>query len=228
MGYPSRESGLGLSIRQAFPTQSVQVMGPTPGVSSMRPGGFFYSAPPVAGGRTGPTNDEVLASLYGSAEKGRAAQAASIAEAQQRQRELMDKAAQTPAYTPPTPAIETSPPVIYEPEASAIEPVPEDEYETEGDVIEEVAEGEDEGDSEFSGWGCGMGERPVGVSLTRREGERMGDVRRRQKKLSRREFMQRQREKVQRMAPRPRADAEHIRKMERIARIGRPPVPFVF
>jgi len=189
MGY-ARESGLGLSIRQAFP--SVQVMGPLPGVASMRPGGFVYQAPPTPGGRTGPSNEDVLRHVYGSVEKGIAAQQASIDEARQRQAELMSKAVVTPPVQPPTPAIETAPPMDYTRDSmppvfrpGMLEPTPEDEQETDGEVIEEVAEGEDEGDAEFSGWGCGMGERPVGVTFTRREVERMGDVRRRQKRRAR-------------------------------------------
>jgi hypothetical protein len=68
---------------------------------------------------------------------------------------MAQKAAQ-PVYTPPAYDVEPGP----EPEPSPI--VAEEEPETEGEVIEEVAESDEEGDSEFSGWGIGMGEKPVG------------------------------------------------------------------
>lgn len=194
MAYPSR--GLGESFRSITGvTRVVSPVQASPGVASMRPGGFVVQAAPSPGGRTGPSNDDVLRSLYGSVEKGRAVQAASIAEAQQRTSEQVARDyAPGGIYGPRGTPAPPEPPMLAphdmtpsEPEPMPVEAVDESDVETEGDVIEEVAEGDEEGDSEFSGWGIGMGERPVGVAFTRREVARMGDVRRNRKRKERRE-----------------------------------------
>lgn len=139
--------------------------------------------------RTGPSNEDVLKALYGSVEKGRAVQAASIAEAQQRNVEQVARDYAPGGIYGPRVNIPAQPPVGLapvdvqptEPAPQALQPVDEEYEETDGDVIEDVAEGEEEGDSEFSGWGIGEYERPVGVAFTRREVQRMGDKRREKK-----------------------------------------------
>ena len=168
------------------------------GALPFRFGPQAVSAP--ASVRRGPSNEDVLRSLYGSVEKGRAVQAASIAEAQQRSAELhaSSRIPQT-TYTPP-PAILSPNDYTPAPQQSEVL-VPDEDVESDGDVIEEVAEGEEEGDAAFSGWGIGMGERPVGVTFTRREVARMGDVRRHNQRREKMRKLMRLRGKLKPGAP---------------------------
>lgn len=183
MAYP----GLGAPIPIS------QLYKQSPGVARMTPGGFVVPAAPQPGARTGPSNEDVLRHLYGSVEKGRAAQAASIAEANQRTSEQVAKdygpgGIYGPRGTPAPP----EPPMLaphdvrqHTPAQAPIEAVEYEDEESDGEVIEDIAEGEEEGDSEFSGWGVGLGERPVGVTNTLREVARMDHVRRRQRSMKR-------------------------------------------
>jgi hypothetical protein len=174
MAYPGL--GAGVPISQFFRR--------SPGVAQMTPG-FIVPAAPQSGARTGPSNEDVLRRVFGSVAKGQAAQAASIAEARQRESE---QTARVPrgAQAPPEPPMLAPHDIVQRaPASSPIEAVEYEDEESDGEVIEEIAEGEEEGDSEFSGWGIGMGERPVGVTNTLREVARMDHVRRRQRSMKR-------------------------------------------
>lgn len=174
MAYPGLGAGVPIS----------QFLRSSPGVARMTPG-FVVPAAPSPGARTGPSNEDVLRHVFGSVEKGQAAQAASIAEARQRESEQAERVPRG-AQAPSEPSMLAPHDVRPSYEApSPIEAVEYEDEESDGEVIEEIAEGEEEGDSEFSGWGIGLGERPVGVAFTRREVARMDHVRRRQRSMKR-------------------------------------------
>lgn len=183
MAYPGL--GAGVPISQFLRSRS-------PGVAQMTPG-FVVPAAPQPGARTGPSNEDVLKAVFGSVAKGQAAQAASIVEAQQRSSEQTAKdygpggiyglrSTLAPAEPPMLSPVDSRP--AYS-EPSPIEAVEYEDEESDGEVIEDIVEGDEIGDSEFSGWGCGMGERPVGVAFTRREVARMDHVRKGQQRRKR-------------------------------------------
>jgi len=140
------------------------------------------AAPVGAVARTGPSNADVLKAVYGSVAKGQAAQAASIAEARQRESEQIaqDHIPRGRPAPPEPPMLSPRDMELDVPDEPALVTVEEEE--SDGEVIEEIAEGDEEGDYAFAGWNIGMGERPVGVAFTRREVARMGDIRRRQQR----------------------------------------------
>lgn len=165
-----------------------------PGVAQMTPG-FVVPAAPVPGARTGPSNEDVLRRVFGSVERGRAMQAASAAEARQREVEEMQRIPRVNIAPPEPPMLAPHDVRPSRPAAAPLVPA-DDEGESEGDIIEDIAENEEEAievdeGSEFSGWGCGMGERPVGVTGTRREVARMDHIRKRQRGMRRKGLSQR-------------------------------------
>jgi hypothetical protein len=174
MAYPGL--GAGVPISQFFRR--------SPGVAQMTPG-FVVPAAPQPGARTGPSNEDVLRHVFGSVAKGQAAQAASIAEARQRESEQMARVPRGAVAPEEPPMLAPHDMVQRMPESSPIEAVEYEDEESDGEVIEDIVEGDEEGDSTFSGWGIGMGERPVGVTNTLREVARMDHVRRRQRSMKR-------------------------------------------